>query len=220
MDLESDTTDKAAEYTLAQRAVKIEVKIKNGANWLFWIAGLSLLNSLIHIFGGTLTFVIGLGIAQLVDGLVSAVIAEFGDQIGLISRIIGLGINIVIAAVFVAFGYFARNKKSWAFIIGMVIYALDTIIFLMVGDYFGLVFHFIALVGLFTGFKALKELKTFEEKNFNESGQYRQIAELIQEKSQEEVEAAKKRFKVFVMIVFAIPVFLFIILGILLLINM
>lgn len=33
---------------------------KSGANWFFWIAGMSIFNSLIQLLGGSLNFVIGL----------------------------------------------------------------------------------------------------------------------------------------------------------------
>ena len=46
-----------------------EAAFKGGANWFFWIAGLSVINSLIITFGGEMSFVIGLGITQFIDGI-------------------------------------------------------------------------------------------------------------------------------------------------------
>ena len=53
-----------------ERAVEIEKyrsAFLSGANWFFWIAGLSLVNSLIILFSGEWSFIVGLGATQI-DG--------------------------------------------------------------------------------------------------------------------------------------------------------
>jgi hypothetical protein len=51
-------------------------RVVNGAKWFYWIAGLSLVNSLVVVFGGNFHFVLGLGITSVVDEL-QAVPARF-----------------------------------------------------------------------------------------------------------------------------------------------
>ncbi|MBI4332353.1 MAG: hypothetical protein HY673_13855 [Chloroflexi bacterium] len=47
--------------------LKLENRFKGGASWFYWIAGLSMLNTLFVIIGAGWTFFIGLGITQVVD---------------------------------------------------------------------------------------------------------------------------------------------------------
>lgn len=47
--------------------LELETRLNSGAGWFYWIAGLSLLNSIIMLSGSDLYFVIGLGITQIID---------------------------------------------------------------------------------------------------------------------------------------------------------
>jgi len=62
----------------------------------------------------------------------------------------------------VIFGYNANKFNKSAFIAGMIIYGLDTLIFFLVDDYLSIGFHVFALVMIFKGYKSLKELKSSE----------------------------------------------------------
>lgn len=131
--------------------MKLESKIKSGASWFLWIAVLSLINSITYLgFESDMTFIIGLGVSQVVD--------SFGLDMGGNARWIAGGIDIVIILLFVFFYLFAKKKNSWAFIIGMTIYALDSLIFLAVRDYLSIGFHIFALYGLYAGFAANRKL--------------------------------------------------------------
>src|SRR5690349_15552832 len=44
-----------------------ERKIKSGAGWFYWIAGLSLINSVIAATGAGWAFIVGLGVTQFID---------------------------------------------------------------------------------------------------------------------------------------------------------
>ena len=44
-------------------------QLKNGANWFYWIAGLSLVNSAIFAFGGHVSFIAGLAYTQIIDAV-------------------------------------------------------------------------------------------------------------------------------------------------------
>lgn len=43
--------------------------IKGGANWFYWIAGLSIINTLIIFFNGDVNFIVGLGLTQIIDAI-------------------------------------------------------------------------------------------------------------------------------------------------------
>lgn len=126
-------------------------RVRSSAGWFTWIAGLSLLNSLVTVFNGNWNFVVGLGSTQLVDGFLSNPDGS--------ASIMALAIDFAIAALFYMFSYFGKKRKTWAFIIGMVIYALDTLIFVWVKDLPSIGFHIYALYWIFLGFNANRKLK-------------------------------------------------------------
>ncbi len=130
-------------------------QVKSGASWFYWIAGLSIINTLIANFGGEMTFIVGLGITQFVDGLFMAI---FGDAVGM-ARTIGMAVmvafDLFFAGLFIFFGVKAAQGKRWAFLVGMFLYTLDSFIYFMVQDWFGFGFHVFALVMMFIGFRAI-----------------------------------------------------------------
>jgi hypothetical protein len=144
---------KETEKKQVQDDLMIENRFHSGANWFFWIAGLSLVNSIVVLAESDWNFIVGLGITQIVDGMALALAAEIGQ----VSKIIGFGVNALIAGAFCLFGVFARKKHTWAFIVGMILYALDGLMFLLIRDFLGLGFHAFALYCIYSGMKALHQ---------------------------------------------------------------
>ena len=142
--------------------VKIEKQMKNGANWFFWIAGLSLINTIIFLFDGSVYFVVGLGVTQVVDGLMYFASEDFGPELAPFIQIVGLAINLVIMGIFLFFGFRARKAKRWAFITGLILYGLDVLILIWAVDLFSILFHALALFGLFQGLRAAGKLAALE----------------------------------------------------------
>lgn len=132
---------------------KLDGQIRSGSRWFHWLAGLSVINSIIVVAGGTWSFLFGLGATQFVDGMVLAAIEEDPGS-ALLARYLGLGINLIIAAGYVLLGWLAGRRHTWAFATGMIFYALDGMIFLFFQDFLGLAFHGWVLFGLFVGLKA------------------------------------------------------------------
>ena len=146
----------AAQLADVRRQMLIDARIRNGLNWFYWIAGLSLVNSLAYLLGVKFTVVVGLGITQIVDGVVAGLIKHFGPDMVFL-RIAGLVINMCIAGVFVLIGFFGRKGIRWPIIVGMVLYVLDGLLVLVFGDYLAAAFHLLALYGIWTGLKAMGE---------------------------------------------------------------
>jgi len=132
-------------------------RLRGGANNYYWIAGLSVINSLIMVFNGGMTFVIGLGVTQIVDAI-AYLLAEDMPSSAWTFKLVGLAISLAVSAVFAVFGFFAGKGQRWAFIVGMVLYGLDAILVLVFADYFGFGFHLLMLWGLFGGLRAVSEL--------------------------------------------------------------
>ena len=115
------------------------------------------------MFGGGWSFFIGLGITQVIDAFSGLLAEDLGSSAGTVVSVVAFALNIVIAGILAGFGVFARKRRKWAFIIGMVLYALDGLIFLWVKDFLSLGFHLYALLGLFRGVQALNLLAALEQ---------------------------------------------------------
>lgn len=74
-------------------------------------------------------------------------------------RLIGLVPDLFICSVFVLCGVLAAKGFRWAFIVGMLLYGLDTILTLVSPDFIGFGFHLFFLWFLFTGLQAFDKLK-------------------------------------------------------------
>ncbi len=143
-----------------KRKMVYESKTKNGLSWFYVIAGMSLLNTVIYRFGGGLTFVVGLAATQFVDGFTRALANEFGGSTGL--QIVGFAIDVIIAGVFVAAGYMGRKGFRWVVVIGMGLYLLDALLFVVFSEWLAVIFHAYALYGLYQGLAALNALRQLE----------------------------------------------------------
>lgn len=127
-----------------------EAQLKSGASWFYWIAGLSLINSIAAFTGSDWRFILGLGLTQILDA--------FGHDLGSAGKAVVLALDVLAAGVLVFFGVFAHKRHLWAFVVGMVLIALDGLIFLLAQDWLGVGFHVFVLYCLFRGAKACCEL--------------------------------------------------------------
>jgi len=134
-------------------------QLKGGASWFYWIAGLSLINSLILLAGSDWNFLIGLGLTQVFDAIAKILSAEMNSTAGLIIKAIAFLLDLGVAGLFVLFGWLAKKRYAWAFIVGMILYALDGLIFVLVGSWLSVGFHAFALFGLYGGLKAIYMLR-------------------------------------------------------------
>src|SRR5690348_6592626 len=108
--------DAASSASPDHAQVQLERRVHAGANWFFWIAGLSMVNSLLVLAKVDLAFTLGLWMTQVLDywGLD----AGGGRQMALVG-------DLVILATVLALGAFARQGRGWAFVFGLALYALD-----------------------------------------------------------------------------------------------
>src|SRR5215471_16932506 len=75
----------------AQAAAVSVARLKSGASWFYWIAGLSLINSVVSFTGSSWRFILGLGITQLFD--------RASSQMGSSGRGMALVLDLVVAGV-------------------------------------------------------------------------------------------------------------------------
>jgi hypothetical protein len=146
-------------HYLSVEKMELEKRMLSGANWFYWIAGLSLINSVIMLFNGRWSFLAGLGITQIIDAIANQISAAGGSG----ANIIALMMDIIVAGFFVFFGFMARKRQAWAFITGMVLYFLDALIFLLVQGWLSIAFHILALYYIYQGLRALNQLRRVEQ---------------------------------------------------------
>lgn len=134
----------------------------NGANWFFWVAGLSLVNSAIMLGGGNTHFVIGLGITFMADILANA-IGQQNPESAQLLKVVALGFDLIVAAVVIGFALLSRKRFLFIYGLGMFLYLLDGLIFVWIQDWMSVAFHAYALYGLWGGLQAFRQLKQIEQ---------------------------------------------------------
>ena len=155
--LEEQRPADQAEFATAYENEVLAGQVRSGANWFYWIAGLSAINSVIYVFGSPVSFLAGLGFTQLAEQLV-----DIGIENGLPSalKIVAIVLNFVIVGVFALFGYYANKRFAAAFIIGIVLYLLDGLLLLLLGVFLSAGFHAFALFFIIRGFLACRTLNS------------------------------------------------------------
>ena len=126
--------------------------VRSGANWLIWVAGLTLVNSILFLAGSNWAFFLGLGATQFSDA--------FGKEVitGTTGQVLALTVDVVIAGIFAGLGLISRNGALWSFIVGMVLLVLDALLLVWVADWAAVAFHGLALFLIARGFQAARQL--------------------------------------------------------------
>ena len=129
----SDSTAAAAASAAPSQLDVDLARIDSSARWFWWIAGLSLVNTVMAMSGSESSFVMGLGFTLVSDAI-------FANN-----HLVGLAIDAVAMGFFVLMGVLALRHKLWAFYLGTAIYALDALIYVLAGDWLPVGFHALAI---------------------------------------------------------------------------
>ena len=144
----------AGEETLLAQLIKAH---SSGANWFFWIVGLSLINAALISFGSDRVLAIGLNATMVMDyGIKDAIAKGAAHASGL--RVVEMVFDFVVLAFYAFCGVMAMRGKVWAFYLGMTAFALDTLLSIIGVDIIGGLIHAWALFTMWQGAKALKQL--------------------------------------------------------------
>jgi hypothetical protein len=107
--------------------------VVSGARWFWWIAGLSLVNVACDIAHADISFVMGLAFTQLAHAMFHA----------------NLGIAFVVDAFFIGGFYLlgrqAQRGQMWAFLLGIVVYVCDALVYVKFESWMPVAFHALAL---------------------------------------------------------------------------
>ncbi len=135
----------------------------NGANWFYWVAGLSLVNSAIQLGGGGIYFVVGLG-ATLVADSIAVQLAQEHPDIAIAAKALTIGFDLFVALILCGFGWLSRKRYLPVFAIGMALYVLDGLLFVVFQDWMSVAFHAFALYSMVGGFMAYRQLNIMQRR--------------------------------------------------------
>jgi hypothetical protein len=126
--------------------------VQGAARWFWWIAGLSVVNTVLIHSGSDTSFVVGLGFTLFADVLFKSV------------KAVAFCIDAVAILIFFLMGRYALRGQLWAFVVGGLVYAGDALIYLYFRDFMPLAFHAFALFqigrGAFTLRTCLRDAET------------------------------------------------------------
>jgi len=146
---------------LAAGMAALHQRGRNGANWFFWVAGLSLVNSAVILLGGNTHFVIGLGVTLFVDAMATGV-AQQQPENAMMAKGIALVVDLFIAAIVVLFGWLAGRRYLALYLTGMGLYLLDALIYVLIQEWMSVAFHAYALFCMWGGLSAFRQLGQIE----------------------------------------------------------
>jgi hypothetical protein len=133
-------------------------RANSGARWFFWIAALSLITSLIMLSGSNWRFILSLGITQLITEIANAASVDLGN----VGTAIASVFDLLAAGVFAGLGVLAGKKHLWAYVVGMILFGLDALIFILGQDWIGIIFHLLVIYWIFRGFSACRQLRALQ----------------------------------------------------------
>jgi hypothetical protein len=114
-----------------------------------------MLNSVITAFGGSLQFVMGLGITQFVSGI-ALYLGQDVPEIGSIANIVGLVVSAGVCGWIALLGFLTSRQNDWPLITGMALYALDSVLMLAFQDWIGFAFHLFFLWQVWTSYSVIR----------------------------------------------------------------
>jgi len=132
----------------SEEAKALERQRRNGANWFYWIAALSLINAGIAFAGQQWRFILGLGATQIVQELAHS--GSSGTKAGFV--------GVALIGIFAIIGQRAAQGAGWAFVLGMILYAVDGAIFVLIQDWPSAGFHAFAIAMIGRGYVATRRL--------------------------------------------------------------
>jgi len=118
----------------------------------FWVIGyLSVINTIILATKSSVHFIFGLGITQIIDAYTFSSFDNYKLRASIFS--------FLISGIFITLGYFAKANRKWAYMTGLILYSLDTSIFIYSTDWLSLAFHLVVLIAIIYGYINLTPLK-------------------------------------------------------------
>jgi hypothetical protein len=128
----------------------------SGGAWFYWIGGASILNTILNAAGTQWGLAVGLGITYFIDALAQ----DLSNTVR--TPIYAVIIDVAVAGTFLLLGRAARRGSLGWYAVGIIVYFLDGLLFVLAADILGIAVHAIAIFGLISGWRASRSLKKVE----------------------------------------------------------
>ncbi len=133
----SSSTDKVDPLAAEMEQAAFAKPIRNGGNWFFWVAALSLINTIAVAMESDWGFALGLQLIYIVG--------EGAGMMGEHGRWYALAINLLLAGGFFWSGAAGYSRKYLPYFLGLSLYAGDCFLSLLTLNIFAIGLHFVAL---------------------------------------------------------------------------
>jgi hypothetical protein len=136
---------------------------KNGAAWFYWIAALSLVNTVMILTEGGMAFALGLNLTIIPDSIAAGIALKPGGNRAIL--VAALLFDAFILGMFAFCGYLSQRRVLSIYALGMVIYLLDGLVGLALlgfADFIGIGIHAFALWSMWSGFQAYRQINRLQ----------------------------------------------------------
>lgn len=138
---------------------KQEKIISNASSWFLWIAVLSMINITLIAFGQKISFLIGLGVNYAILGVFNGI----GEVSGSNFMIYGYIATYLFSALYIWIWNKSKKKNQRVYLAGLIIYGIDTLVFVLSKEWFSVAFHLFALWMLYAGYATLLKYRKAEK---------------------------------------------------------
>ena len=135
---------------------------QKGAAWFYWIAALSLINTVMILSGSDTSFALGLGVTLIIDTIAASIVKQPGGNTAILA--VAIGLDAVVLGMVMLCGWLSQKRVIPIFVIGMGLYVLDGLICLMLGLIVGIAIHAFALWSMWSGLAAYRQLNLLEHR--------------------------------------------------------
>ena len=131
--------------------VALEEQRNKGASWFYWIVGLTIINTIIIQTGVDFAFSLGAASTLFAYGVAIAIGTPAAHTFALI-------FDVIVIAFYAMCGVMGSRGATWAFVLGLIFFALDSLLSLIGLQIIGILIHGYALFCIFNGMMACVNL--------------------------------------------------------------
>ncbi|NJK91469.1 MAG: DUF4339 domain-containing protein [Blastochloris sp.] len=134
----------------------------SGAYWFYWIAGLSVVNIILHSVQSNVSLALGLATTDLLYYFGESMAED--PSLGYVRGIV-LGINVLLIVLTAACGWLASMGHRYLYLFGLILVAFDSLLFIFpFFSFIAIAVHGYALFAMGTGLLALWKIREAESK--------------------------------------------------------
>ena len=131
--------------------VALEEQRNKGASWFYWIVGLTIINTIVVQSGIDFAFSLGATVTLVSYGVAQAL----GTST---AHVMALGFDVLVIAFYAMCGVMGSRGATWAFILGLIAFTIDSLFALIGFQIIGILIHGYALFCIFNGMMACVNL--------------------------------------------------------------